>query len=156
MYFNAWIQPLSALFGGKTMEFITNAFFMVNMRSSVSLSIDINSGHYNKLRPLPHNFYLYFNEQIPLWSTWFHSVSVKLCLFEFLPRSHWNDFPFNFFFVWFFSSTVGRYRTSKTMPRGMHVHLLDFNEHVHSEDSMPRGTHIHFQKAHMSFPKKNP
>ena len=40
------------------------------------------------------------------------------------------------------------------MPRGMHVHLLDFNEHVHSEDSMPRGVHMHFQKAHVSFPKK--
>ena len=38
----------------------------------------------------------------------------------------------------------------------MHVHLLDFNEHVHSEDSMPRGAHMHFQKAHVSFPKKNP
>ena len=50
--------------------------------------------------------------------------------------------------------TGGGNRTSTTMPRGMHVHLLDFNEHVHSEDSMPRGTHIHFQKAHMSFPKK--
>ena len=33
---------------------------------------------------------------------------------------------------------------------------LDFNEHVHSEDSMPRGKHIHFQKANMSFPKKIP
>ena len=43
-----------------------------------------------------------------------------------------------------------------TMPRGMHVHLLDFNEHMHSEDSMPHGVHMHFQKAHMSFPKKNP
>ena len=38
----------------------------------------------------------------------------------------------------------------------MPVHLLDFNEQVHSEDSMPRGAHIHFQKAHMSFPKKIP
>ena len=73
-----------------------------------------------QLRPLPHNFYLYFNEQIPLWSTWFHSVSVKLCLFEFLPRSHWNDFPFNFFFVWFFSSSVGRYRRGEP----------NFNDHA--------------------------
>ena len=52
--------------------------------------------------------------------------------------------------------TGGGNRTSTTMPRGMHVHLLDFNEHVHSEDIMPRGAHIHFQKAHMSFPKKIP
>ena len=42
------------------------------------------------------------------------------------------------------------------MTRGMHVHLLDFNEHVYSEDSMPRGVHMHFQKAHMSFPEKIP
>ena len=36
----------------------------------------------------------------------------------------------------------------------MHVHLLDFNEHVHSEDSMPRSAHMHFQKTHVSFPQK--
>jgi len=51
--------------------------------------------------------------------------------------------------------TGGGYRTSTTMPRAMHVHLLDFNEHVHSEDSMPRGTHIHFQKARMMIKERN-
>ena len=39
--------------------------------------------------------------------------------------------------------TDGGNQTSMTIPCGMHVHLLDFNEHVHSEDSMPRGAHMH-------------
>ena len=38
----------------------------------------------------------------------------------------------------------------------MHVHVLDFNEHVHKEDSVPRGTRMHFQKAHVTLAKKNP
>ena len=49
--------------------------------------------------------------------------------------------------------TGGGNRTSTTMPCGMHVHLLDFNEHMHSEDSIPLGAHMHFQKVHVSFPK---
>ena len=36
----------------------------------------------------------------------------------------------------------------------MHVHFLDFDEHVHSEDSMPRGAHIHFQRRTFCFQKK--
>ena len=49
----------------------------------------------------------------------------------------------------------GGNRTSTTMPRGMHVHLLDFNEHVHSEDSMPRGAHALPEGARVVSNKKS-
>ena len=60
-----------------------------------------------------------------------------------------------FLFIWKVPAGGGG-QTSMTMPHGIHAHLLDFNEHEHSEDSMPRGAHIHFQKAYMSFLKKIP
>ena len=155
MYFNAQIPPLSAWFGGETMEFDINVFFQVNMRSSISPSR--NSGYSDKLKPLPYIFYLHFNDQIPPWSAWFHWVSVKLCLFEFFAWSHCLDFSFGIFFgcVFLFSRKVPAgapnfndhatwcaYETFQNSG--------NFNEHVHIEDSMPRGGHMHFQKTPVS------
>ena len=100
------------------MELDINVFFQVNMRSSIQPSR--NSGYNHKLKPLPLKFYLLFNEQIPLWSAWFHSVFVKLCLFEFLTRSQLLDFLFDIFFGCFFSSSVGRSQRGEP----------NFNEHA--------------------------
>ena len=120
MYFNKQIPPLSAQFGGKTVELDhdINVFFQVNMRSSISPSR--NSGYSDELKPLLYIFYLHLHEQIPPWSAWFHSVSVKLCLFEYFTRSQLLDFPFDNFFGYFFPSSVGRSRRGKP----------NFNEHA--------------------------
>ena len=79
------------------------------------------------------NFYLEANELI------FLSI---FSLFDFFPLPS--------------EGTGAGNRTSTTMPRGMHVHLLDFNEHAHSEDSMPRGVCMHSQKCTCRLPKNNP
>ena len=152
MYFNEQITPLSAQFGGKTVELDINVFFQVNMRSSIQPSK--NSGYDHKLKPPPLKFYLLVNEQIPLWSAWFHSVSVKLCLFEFLTRSQLLDFLFDIFFGCFFRKVPAgapnfndhaTWRAYETFQNSR-----NFNEHVHIEDSMPRGGHTHFQKTPVS------
>jgi len=63
VYFNEQIPPLSAQFGGKTVELDINVFVQVNMRSSIQQSR--NSGYNDELKPLPHKFYLYSNKKIP-------------------------------------------------------------------------------------------
>ena len=94
-------------------------------------------------KPSPQfKLHLYFNEQITFWSAWFHLESVKLCLFEFSPRSQLLDFPLDFFSLQL-GGPGGRNQTSTTMLCGVHLHLPEFwilvyfNKHVHRKHAMP-------------------